>query len=227
MKKRILVVEDEESIVGFIRNRLDAQMYEVDIAYDGREAMSKIIAHSYDLVTLDIMLPHVDGFEICRVLREQSMQTLIIMISALDTLEFKAKGYACGADDYIAKPFSAKELAMKITAILRRKHEIETESDCHIPHLILKETSKEILVNGHTIEWTPSEYLILSTLIQNRHRVYSRQELSELIYDHYLGEIDEQGINSHIYHIRKKVEPFFDKDIIKTVRGMGYRIYEN
>ena len=227
MKKRILVVEDEESIVGFIRNRLDDQMYEVDIAYDGREAMSKIIAHTYDLVTLDIMLPHVDGFEICRVLREQSMQTLIIMISALDTLEFKAKGYACGADDYIAKPFSAKELAMKITAILRRKHEIEAESDCHIPHLILKEASKEIVVNGHTIEWTPSEYLILSTLIQNRHRVYSRHELSELIYDHYLGEIDEQGINSHIYHIRKKVEPFFDKDIIKTVRGMGYRIYEN
>ena len=227
MKKRILIVEDEESIVGFIHNRLDSSMYDVDIAYDGREAMAKVASGTYDLVTLDIMLPHVDGFEICTLLRQISKQTLIVMVSALDTLEFKTKGYACGVDDYIAKPFSAKELAIKITALLRRQAEQNSESARQLSHIILNEESKEIVVNGHALEWTPSEYLILSTMIVHQNRVYSRQELAELIYDHYLGEIDEQGINSHIYHIREKVKHVYEKDIIKTVRGAGYKIYED
>jgi len=227
MKKRILIVEDEESIVGFIRNRLDDSMYDIDIAYDGREALAKVTSHTYDLVTLDVMLPHVDGFEICRLLRGQSKQTLVIMVSALDTLEFKTKGYACGVDDYIAKPFSARELAVKIMSLLRRQTEQSHAASRHVSHVILDEESREVIVNGHALEWTPSEYLILSTLLVNQNRVYSRQELSELIYDHYLGEIDEQGINSHIYHIREKVKRVYEKDIIKTVRGAGYKIYED
>jgi len=227
MKKRILIVEDEESIVGFIAKRLDDSMYDIDIAYDGREAMAKVASNTYDLVTLDIMLPYVDGFEICTLLRQQSKQTLVIMVSALDTLAFKSKGYACGVDDYIAKPFSAKELAIKITALLRRQAEQHSSHTPQLSHVILNEESREILVNGHALEWTPSEYLILSTMILYPNRVYSRQELAALIYDHYLGEIDEQGINSHIYHIREKVKQVYDKDIIKTVRGAGYKIYED
>jgi DNA-binding response OmpR family regulator len=173
------------------------------------------------------MLPHVDGLEICRTLREKSTDTLIVIISALDTLKYKEQGYACGADDYIAKPFSAKELAIKITSLLRRKEEILANKEKRVKHLILNEASKEIVVNGHTIEWTPSEYLLLSTMIVNKNRLYSRQELAQIIYNNNLGDIDEQGINSHTYNIRKKVEQFYDRDIIKTVRGMGYKIYEN
>ncbi|HHH20948.1 MAG TPA: response regulator transcription factor [Nitratifractor sp.] len=227
MQKSILIVEDEEQIVGFINNRLDSQKYCVNIALDGQEALSKIFEKQYDLVTLDIMLPHVDGLEICRTLREKSTDTLIVIISALDTLKYKEQGYACGADDYIAKPFSAKELAIKITSLLRRKEEILANKEKRVKHLILNEASKEIVVNGHTIEWTPSEYLLLSTMIVNKNRLYSRQELAQIIYNNNLGDIDEQGINSHIYNIRKKVEQFYDRDIIKTVRGMGYKIYEN
>jgi len=227
MKKNILIVEDEHSIVSLINNRLSSDAYNVDIAYDGKEAISKIVSNRYDLITLDIMLPYVDGFEICKKIREQSKQTIVIMISALDTMEFKSKGYDCGVDDYISKPFSAKELAIKIKSIFRRKEEMDIDNAKSVSNVILKENSKEIVVNGHMIEFTPSEYLILSTLIVNKNRVYSRQELSQLIYDNYFGEIDEQGINSHIYNIRAKIKPFYDKDIIKTVRGMGYRIYED
>jgi len=227
VKKSILIVEDEETIVDFIKKRLNSDIYNVDIAYDGKQAMSKITSNSYDLITLDVMLPYVDGFEICEEIRKKSKKTIIIMLSALDTIDFKTKGYDKGIDDYIAKPFSPKELAMKIQSLLKRREEISSLQSKSIYNIILNENTKEIIVNGYKIDFTPSEYLILSILIINKNRVYSRQELSELIYENYFGEIDEQGINSHIYHIREKVKLFYDKDIIKTVRGMGYKIYED
>jgi len=227
MKKRILIVEDEETIVNLIRNRLDGDMYSVDIAYDGKEAISKIASETYDLITLDIMLPFVDGFEICEAVRKKSKHTLIIMLSSLDTIEFKSKGFDLGIDDYIAKPFSAKELAIKIRSLLKRKEEISSLRSEPVSNIILDENAKEIIVNGFKIGFTPSEYLILSKLISNSNRVYSRAELAQLIYDNYFGDIDEQGINSHIYHIREKVKPFYNRDIIKTIRGMGYKIYED
>ena len=227
MKKNILIVEDEETIVSFIENRLKSDIYNIDIAYDGKEALNKIAKNSYDLITLDIMVPYVDGFEICQRIRKNSKQTLIIMISALDSIEFKTKGYDYGIDDYIAKPFSAKELAIKIQSLLKRKEEISSLNAQSIVDILLNEEAKEILISGFNINFTPSEYLILATLINNKNRVYSRADLAQIIYDNYFGAIDEQGINSHIYHIREKVKQFYDKDIIKTVRGIGYKIYEN
>ena len=227
MKKRLLIVEDEEAIVNFIQNRLNSDIYDIDIAYDGKEAILKIASNYYDLITLDIMIPFLDGFEVCKQIRKNSKQTLVIMISALDTTEFKEKGYNIGIDDYIAKPFSAKELAIKIQSLLKRREEISALKVELVSNIILDEESKDIIVNGYRIEFTPSEYLILSILILNKNRVYSRAELAQLIYDNYFGLIDEQGINTHIYHIREKVKQFYDKDIIKTVRGMGYKIYEN
>lgn len=227
MKQKILIVEDEQSIVKFINNRLKSDIYDVDIAHDGRAALEKVISKTYDLVTLDIMIPHIDGFEICKRLRKRSKHTLIIMISALDTEEFKEKGYEYGVDDYIAKPFSAKELAIKIKALLKRRDEIKEEKIEQISSLRLKKEEKKIFVKDFYLSLTPSEYLILSTFINNPKKVFSRSELAQLIYDNYLGGIDERGIDSHIYHIRKKLKRYEDKEIIKTVRGMGYRINED
>ena len=227
MKKRILIVEDEETIVTFIANRLNGDIYDVDIAYDGKEALSKIASHTYDLITLDVMLPFMDGFDLCKAIRKKSRQTSVIMVSALDTLEFKSRGFDLGIDDYIAKPFSAKELAIKIHSLLKRREEIRSLPSVTVSNIMLDDNAKEIIVNGFKIDFTPSEYLILSLLIHNRNRVYARAELAQLIYDNYFGDIDEQSINSHIYHIRGKVKPFYDKEIIKTVRGMGYKIYED
>ena len=199
MKKRILIVEDEETIVTFIANRLNGDIYDVDIAYDGKEALSKIASHTYDLITLDVMLPFMDGFDLCKAIRKKSRQTLIIMVSALDTLEFKSRGFDLGIDDYIAKPFSAKELAIKIHSLLKRREEIRCLQSAAVSNIILDDEAKEIIVNGFKIDFTPSEHLILSLLIRNRNRVYTRAELAQLIYDNYFGDIDEQSINSHIY----------------------------
>ena len=120
MKKKILIVEDEEDIVHFIKNRLSPDLYDVDIALNGEKALSKIHRNNYDLITLDIMLPYVDGFQLCKQIRKKSKYTLVLMISALNTDDFKEKGYALGIDDYISKPFSAKELAIKIKFLLKR-----------------------------------------------------------------------------------------------------------
>ena len=227
MKKKILIVEDEEEIGNLISKRLDDNVFDVDIALDGKEAMFKLSQGHYDLVTLDIMLPFVDGFEICAGLREKSKQTLIVIISALETQDFKEKGYACGCDDYIAKPFSPKELALKIKTLLKRREELIASHAQQLSNIILNEESKEIIISGFTLVLTPSEYLILSILITHHKRVHTRGELAQLIYDNYLGEIDERGIDSHIYHIRKKIKQYEAKEIIKTVRGMGYKIDGN
>lgn len=227
MKKNILIVEDEEQILQLIQNRLDSDIYNVDIAIDGQEALLKINSKLYDLITLDIMLPYIDGFKISKAIRKKSYQTLIIMVSALDTQEFKLKGYEFGADDYITKPFSPKELAMKIKTLLKRREEISSQTKIYISNIILDELAKEIKINGFCVDVTPSEYLILTIMIKNRNRVYSRAELTQFIYENNLGEIDERGIDSHIYHIRKKIKIYEEKEIIKTVRGMGYKIDAN
>lgn len=227
MKKSILIVEDEELIVNFINNRLDEDLYNIDIALDGKSALMKIKNNNYDLVTLDIMLPFIDGFSLCNSIREKSKKTLIIMISALDTGDSKAKGYDYGIDDYIAKPFSAKELCLKIKSLLKRREELTSSKTESKSILILNDESKEITVNSNPVDFTPSEYLILSVFINNKNRAYSRQELAQLIYDNYLGEIDDRGIDSHICNIRRKIAKYEEKNLIKTVRGIGYKIDEN
>jgi DNA-binding response OmpR family regulator len=227
MKKKILIVEDEESIVSFINNRLNTDTYEVDVALDGQKALFKIQENYYDLITLDIMLPYVDGFELCNAIRKKTKKTLIIMVSALDTEEFKTKAYGYGIDDYIAKPFSAKELCLKIKSLLIRRDELSTFTQTNTSKVILNDQAKEIHVSGNLIEFTPSEYFLLSTFVRNNNRAYSRQELAQLIYHNYLGEIDERGIDSHICNIRKKISKHEEKNIIKTVRGVGYKIDDN
>lgn len=227
MRKNILIVEDEELIVNFINNRLDEDLYNVDIALDGQSALMKIKNNTYDLVTLDIMLPFIDGFSLCNSIREKSKKTLIVMISALDTGDSKAKGYDYGIDDYIAKPFSAKELCLKIKSLLKRREELTSSKIESSSILVLNDESKEITVNSNPVDFTPSEYLILSVFITNKNRAYSRQELAQLIYDNYLGEIDDRGIDSHICNIRRKIAKHEEKNLIKTVRGIGYKIDEN
>ena len=227
MKKNILIVEDELEIINFIKNRLDSNIYQIDIAINGKEAMYKIALNTYDLITLDIMLPFIDGFEICKKIREKSKQTLIIMISALDTEEFKIKAYDFGADDYISKPFSAKELASKIKASLKRRNELSFEKQTHIYDYSLDHQGKQIYINHKEILLTPSEYLILSNLIQYSNRIFSRADLAQLIFDNDFGQIDDRGIDSHIYHIRKKIKCLEEVDKIKTIRGMGYKINED
>ena len=148
MKKRLLIIEDEKAIADLIIQRFKTSLYDVDVATDGKEALALLRTNRYDLATVDIMLPHIDGLTLCKKFREYSPQTFLILVSALDEEETKLKGYAYGADDYITKPFSPKELLAKVESYFRREATLASKQSKIIQNLQLNDATKEIKVNG-------------------------------------------------------------------------------
>lgn len=222
MRKKVLIVEDENDIVHLIRNRLDAELFDVDTAGDGQQAMEKILAQTFDLVILDIMLPKIDGLQICSHLHRYAPGSFIMIISALSQESDKIRAYELGADSYVSKPFSPKVLASEIMALFRRGNRY----DALVQHreIMLIPERFSLGVDGHTIQLTPSEFLIFETLFNHRRQSFTRADLAEVIYDNALGELSERSIDSHIAHIRKKFEPLQLEGLIETVRGRGYAI---
>ena len=223
----MLIVEDEEEIVNLISNRLDRSMYELDVAMNGINALELIQKKFYDLVTLDIMLPNLDGLSICKELRQVSKETLIIVVSALDLQDTKEQAYTLGADDYIPKPFSAKLLSLKIETLLKRRFELTKtlfNTNKIIEH---NEALKSFFILGNSLSLTLSEYTIFELLYKNKNRVYSNNELSQILYNHDIGDILQSGIKTHIYSLRKKIAQFCDQELIKTIRNVGYTLHEN
>jgi len=226
MKYNILIVEDEPDIVRLIQNRLDTQKFNVTIAMDGKEALNYIKANHYDLLTLDIMLPHVDGLTLCENVRQRHKDSLILIISALDTLEQKEKAYLLGSDDYIPKPFSPKLVAVKIESLLKRRVEILNAPLPFYANIQHDEALKQFYIQGHPLMFTVSEYTVFKILFETPKKVFSKEELSQILYNEDIGNIDKEGIGSHIYQIRKKIAVQSKDDIIKTVRNVGYTLYE-
>jgi len=226
MKYNILIVEDEPDIVRLIQNRLDTQKFNVTIAMDGKEALEYIKATHYDLLTLDIMLPHVDGLTLCENVRQHHKDSLILIISALDTLEQKEKAYVLGADDYIPKPFSPKLVAVKIESLLKRRVEILNAPLPFYASIQHDTELKQFYIQGHPLMFTVSEYTVFKILFETPKKVFSKEELSQILYNEDIGNIDKEGIGSHIYQIRKKIAVQSKDDIIKTVRNVGYTLYE-
>ncbi len=227
MKYKILIVEDEPEIVKLIQNRLDANIYDVSVAYNGDEALKLIQNERFDLLSLDIMLPSVDGLTLCDEVRKRHKDSLIIIVSALDIDEKKEKAYALGADDYIAKPFSPKMVALKISSLLKRRSELTQVEDVTFAMLEHHEALKRFYVQNHPLTLTVSEYTILETLYSTPKKVFSKEELSQILYNNNIGNIDKKGIGTHIYQLRKKIALYSDEEIIKTVRNVGYTLYED
>lgn len=226
MKYKILIVEDEKEIIQLITNRLDHTKYEITIAQNGSLAQTAIEHEYFDLITLDIMLPHVDGLTLCNQARLTSKETLIVIISALDLDESKEKAYTLGADDYVAKPFSAKLLALKIETLLKRRFEL-TKTHNHAKKLIKHDPQlKSFYIQGQRLQLTLSEYTILESLYNNAKKVFSKDELSQILYDLDVGNIQEKGVGTHIYTLRKKIAQNCDQELIKTIRGIGYTLHE-
>lgn len=229
MANNILVIEDEQHIAEIIANRLQNSGYECDIAYDSSSALSKLSQKSYALVTIDIMIPGINGLEVCKHIHKHHSKTMIVIISSLDTDEKKSIAYGSGSDDFITKPFNGKELAMKIDALFRRR-EINESGNISILNgaLRINDEKKKVTLSGTEIPFTPSEYLLFSTIAENKKLTFSRDKLSELLWDNGFDLMDDRVIDSHIYHIRKKLSAVDEnfKDVIKTVRGFGYRLNE-
>ena len=218
--QRILVVEDDFDIQELLQNFLQETGYEVDIAGDGVEALSIFIDGKYDLILLDIMLPKIDGYGVCELIRKQS-DVPIIMLTALNGEDDQIKGLDLQVDDYITKPFSMPILIRKIAAVLRRSSQGTVESYQSITYgnLLLNCDGYTATMNGNTFELTQKEFEILRELLTHQGRILTRQNLLDKLwrYDFY-G--DERVVDTHIKNLRKKL----GIDFIQTIRGVGYRI---
>jgi len=220
LMQHILIVEDDLDIQDLLRNFLREAGYETTIASDGMEAIALFSATHFDLVLLDIMLPKIDGFTVCELIRKQS-QVPIIMLTALNGEEEQIKGLDLQVDDYITKPFSMPILIRKIAAVLRRSTMIPDQEHQTISYknLILDLDSYSASVNGESHELTQREFEVLRELLLNQGRVLTRQNLLDRLWKYdFLG--DERVVDTHIKNLRKKLEI----DFIQTIRGVGYKI---
>lgn len=224
---RILVVEDEEDIQEILKNYLTDKDYLVTLASDGVDGIAKFHSGRYDLVLLDVMMPKIDGFGVCELIRRES-EVPVIMLTALDEEEYQIKGLDLRADDYITKPFSMPVLLRKIAAILRRTHREDERQ-------VIRYKTLQVDVAGHhvyvrmdrtgeheekkEIDLTQKEFELLHALLINRGIVLTRQKLLNMVWGQdYFGE--ERIVDTHIKNIRRKL----GQDCISTIRGVGYRI---
>jgi DNA-binding response OmpR family regulator len=222
MKCRILLVEDEENIVELLKLYLEDAGYEVKVASNGAESLRLFKEFKPDLILLDIMLPEKDGLDVCREVRKSS-QVPIIMLTAKDTETDKVVGLELGADDYVTKPFSPRELMARIKAVLRRSSSpIQTEK-ITFGELTIDLKCCEVYLKSRRVDLTATEFEILKVLVVNPRQVFSRERLMEKVwgYDFYGGL---RTIDVHIKHLREKLSDQAERPrYIETVRGMGYR----
>jgi DNA-binding response OmpR family regulator len=223
---RVLVVDDEKTIVKGLKFSLEKEGYEVSVAYDGEEAIKIFQDEKHDLIVLDLMLPGVDGLEVCRRLRKVSDVPIVMLTARTEDID-KILGLEMGADDYITKPFNPRELAARIKAILRRaQHPVidpENMQVIRLQDLQIDLFQHKVRVKDKGVDLTSKEFALLSLLASHPGRVYSREQLLEHIwgYDYY-G--DARTVDVHIRHLREKIEPDpGTPQLILTVWGTGYK----
>ncbi len=224
---KILVVDDEENIVELVKFNLEREGYEVLTAYDGKEAMEQVESEKLDLVVLDLMLPQMDGFDICRQIRKNSKlnKLPIIMLSAKGEEVDKVLGLELGADDYVTKPFSPRELIARVKAILRRvDNKSVIDGDLlEIGEISLDIGKYQVFLGSNQLNLTPKEFDLLSIIMRNPGQVFSRNHLLEEIWGYdYHG--DTRTVDVHIRRLRKKIGEYSEDDYILTVRGVGYKL---
>ena len=214
---RILVVEDDRTICHIIASALREELYEVDVAYPGAVGMEKCQANNYDAILLDRRLPETQGDNILRELRK-TKQTPVLVISAMNTSQDRVDALNAGADDYLGKPFELPELRARVRALIRRSKGLSS-LDARVGDVEIVAHKKQALVGGQPIALTPSEYLLLETLMSNRDRVVSRQEIFSRVYDDSQSDMNN-ALDVHMSNLRRKL----GRNIIKTIRGLGYMI---
>lgn len=218
MDKKILIIKDDAAIQKILAEPLTFAGYKVTAASDGLEGINTFHKQAFDLVLLDIMLPKIDGYTVCEMIRQES-QVPIILLTALDSEDAEAKGFDKLADDYITKPFSIRLVLKRVEALLRRTSPDILSDTIRYREIILRESERQVSVSGKEISLTHLEFELLLLFLKNKGRVFTRDELLNLVWGYdFVG--DERGVNFHIMNLRKKL----NVDYIETVRGVGYRI---
>lgn len=229
MKKKILVVDDEPSISMLLEFNLKLVGYEVHCVYDGEAIFEALTSFRPDLIVLDLMLPKMDGIQVCRKLRNQNNLVPVLMLTAMQDLNDKIAGLDNGADDYMTKPFSPQELISRIQAILRRVRDLPGEANTpshEIGKITVLPAEREVRVDGKPVDLTPKEFELLLFLCKHRGKVLSRQQLLHGVWDyHFLG--DTRIVDVHISHLRDKLETNArSPEYIITIRNVGYKLTE-
>jgi DNA-binding response OmpR family regulator len=220
---RLLVVEDEKDLRTALKRSLDSEVYTVDEAVDGQDALEKIQVNDYDLIILDLNLPIIDGVEVCRRLRKENNNIPIIMLTARTGIDNKVKGLDIGADDYIEKPFAFRELLARIDAVLRRKDK-RSKTGIEVENLRIDTRKKRVWVDRNEISLTDKEYGILEYLMRNKGTIIKSEELFEHVWDEEANPFSKT-VKVQISNLRKKIDRDRESgSFIKTVKNRGYLI---
>ena len=221
---RILLVEDEKNVAGFIKKGLTEEFYTVDVFVNGEEGFLMATTTGYDLIILDIMLPDMNGVELCRRIRNHNIKTPVLMLTAVDSIESKVKGLDSGADDYLTKPFAFEEFLARVRALLRRPTLMSAL--LKVSDLTLDPVRHEAKRGGQIIQLTWKEFALLEYLMRNKGRILSRTK----IFDHIWGDdLDTSSnvVDVYISYLRDKIDKNYSPKLIQTVRNVGYVLRED
>jgi two-component system, OmpR family, copper resistance phosphate regulon response regulator CusR len=218
---RILLVEDEKKIADVLKKGLVEQRFGVEIAYDGLIAKRILENDRFDLIILDINLPGMNGYELCRYIRTRNEKVPVIMLTALNAIDDKVEGFDAGADDYIVKPFDFKELLVRMKALLKRIYQVQQGNVLKVSDVVMNLENKEVTRSGNIIPLTAKEFQLLEYFVKNRNRVVSRADIALNVWD---IDFDTKTnvIDVYVNFLRKKIDKDYSPRLIHTQVGMGY-----
>jgi DNA-binding response OmpR family regulator len=219
---RILVVEDEHKLAGVLKGGLENHGYAVDLAYDGEDGLVMATLASYDVIILDVMLPKLNGFATVRALRERRTHTPVLMLTARDSVDDRVSGLDSGADDYLTKPFSFRELVARVRALLRRE-DASKDPVLRVADLEVDTVSREVRRGGRSIELTSKEFAILEYFLRNPDRVLTRKQIAEHVWDDNFVSISNV-IDVYVGCLRRKLGDDGQPQLLRTIRGTGYQL---
>ena len=221
----ILVVEDERRLAQVIRRVLEEEGHTVDTAYDGEEGLAMALEGSHDVIVLDILLPEMDGIEVCQSLRRNRIDTPILLLTALDSVQDRVRGLDAGGDDYLPKPFAFQELLARLRALGRRKVQAREPSQLQVGDLVLDLRRRRAERAGRVIELSPKEFSLLELLMRNEGRVLTRTQILDHLWG-YEYATDSNLVDVYLSYLRRKVDRGHPNQLIRTVRGVGYALGE-
>ena len=221
---RVLLIEDDVTIARLLKEGLEDESYAVDVANDGSEGYRTAAADDYDVIILDIMLPEMNGYEVCRALRNDGNKTPILMLTARDAERDIVEGLDTGADDYLVKPFSFDVLLARIRALLRRPNE-KLEEILQVGDLKLDPSSKKVTRASQEISLTAKEYSVLEYLMRNKGKVLSKEQIISHVWD-FDADVLPNNVELFIMFLRRKIDKPFKSKLIHTVSGFGYKLEE-
>ncbi len=219
----ILLVEDNRGISEMVGEFLERRGYSVDYAADGVTGLHLAVSNSYDVIVLDLMLPGIDGIEVCRKLRQDAKKsTPVLMLTARDTIEDKVTGLDAGADDYLVKPFEVKELEARVRALIRRDRRQVSQEVFRVGELVLDTATLRLTRNGKDLQVSPIGLKLLTILMRESPRVVSRRDIEREVWGDMLPDSDT--LRSHLYNLRKVIDKPFEKTLLHTIHSAGYRL---